>query len=252
MIRTIHTTLLLAFVLSLGATARSADAPDERSVVERAIKAAGGQEKLSHIKAMTWKAKGTLSIGGADNDFTSETTIQGLDHVKAVFHANFNGNEIEAMTVIAGNKGWRRFGDMKTELDKDAIANEKRMIYLQWIPTVLLPLSGKEFQTEGGAEEQVAGKPAVTLKVTAPDHQDFTIYFDKASGLPVKQVAKVVGFSGEDFTQETIYGGYKEVDGITKATKIESRRDGQKFVEYEISDFKALEKVDAETFKEPE
>ena len=54
---------------------------------------------------MTWKAKGTLSIGGADNDFTSETTIQGLDHVKAVFKANFNGNEIEAMTVIAGDKG---------------------------------------------------------------------------------------------------------------------------------------------------
>ena len=126
------------------------------------------------------------------------------------------------------------------------------MMYLQWIPTVLLPLKDKEFKIEAHGEEQVEGKPAIALRVTAPDKKDFTIYFDKSTGLPVKQVAKVIGFTGEEFTQDTIFGNYKDFDGIKKATKIESRRDGEKFVQYEISEFKALEKTDAGAFKEPD
>jgi hypothetical protein len=62
----------------------------------------------------------------------------------------------------------------------------------------------------------------------------------------------VIGFTGEEFTQETIYDGYKDFEGIKKATKIESKRDGEKFINYEITEFKALKSVDAGAFKEPD
>jgi hypothetical protein len=39
--------------------------------------------------------------------------------------------------------------------------------------------------------------------------------------------------------------------GIKKATKVEARRDGEKFLEQEITDFKPVEKVDPKTFPEP-
>ncbi len=90
------------------------------------------------------------------------------------------------------------------------------------------------------------------LKGTGPDGKDFQMYFDKTSGLPVKQVATVVGFDGNEFVQQTTYENYKEFDGIKRATKIATMRDGQKFMEQEISAFTLLGKVDPKTFAEPE
>ena len=94
-------------------------------------------------------------------------------------------------------------------------------------------------------------KPAVILKVTGPDGKDFTLSFDKDSGMPVKQVAKVVGFQGQEATVETTFSDYKDFGGIKKATKIKSTRDGERFQDLEVTEFKVLDKVDPDTFTEP-
>ena len=65
-------------------------------------------------------------------------------------------------------------------------------------------------------------------------------------------MAKVIGFDGQEFTQETTSQDYKDFDGIKKATKSDSKRDGEDFVKSEITEFKVLDKVDAKTFAEPE
>jgi hypothetical protein len=62
----------------------------------------------------------------------------------------------------------------------------------------------------------------------------------------------VVGFRGDEYTQETTFADYKDLDGIKKATKIVSKRDGEKFRDEEITEFKVLDKVDPKTFTEPE
>ncbi len=138
-------------------------------------------------------------------------------------------------------------------MDDDALANQKRNTYLRVLPVTLVPLKGKDFKLEAAGEEKVDGKPAVGIKVTGPDQKDFTLYFDKESGLPVKLVAKVVGFQGNEYTQETTYKDYKDFDGIKKATKVESKRDGEDFIKSEITEFKVLDKdkVDPKTFSEP-
>lgn len=249
MTRQLVAAMVLILVAGQGTLTRAQDA---KSVLDKAMKAMGGEKKLAEIKAVNWKGKGTLTFGDSDNPFTSETTLAGLDHLRSSFEANIMGNEIQATTVVAGDKGWRVFSDMKMELDKEGLLNEKRMMYLQLIPATLVSLRQKEFKVEIGATEKVGGREAHTLKVTGPDKKDFTLYFDGETGLPVKQVAKVIGFTGEEFTQETTYANYKDFAGIKKATKIENKRDGEKFVSYEITDFQVLKSVDASTFKEPD
>jgi 1,4-alpha-glucan branching enzyme len=247
----LHSLLVFVVFGALVGVARAADDAQASAILEKAIKALGGEEKLAKAKAITWKSKGTISFGDNDNPFTGQTTLQGIDHLRGEFEADFGGQMFKGVTVVAGDKGWRSFADMISEMDKDALQNEKRMMYLQFTSATLMPLKQKEFKLQTAADEQVAGKPAAALKVTGPDGKDFTLYFDKQSSLPVKQVAKVIGFMGEEFTQETTYDGYKDFDGIKKATKIEAKRDGQKFIEQEITDFKVLEKADAATFSEP-
>ena len=239
--------LAAVFVIGLSTQTRAADDKDTKAILDKAIKALGGEEKLAKAKAATWKTKGKISFGENDNAFKGDVTVQGLDHCRQ----EFEGDLGKFVMVLAGDKGWMAFGDNTTALDKDPLAGAKRDIYLQMIPVTLLPLKDKDFKIEAAGEEKVDGKPAVGLKVTAPDKKDFTIHFDKESGLPVKLAAKITDFGGAEVAQETTYSDYKEFDGIKKATKVVIQRDGKKFLEQQISDFKVLDKVDPKTFAEP-
>ena len=240
-----------ALAAGLGANARSDDR-DAQAVLDKAMKALGGEDKLAKLQAATWKAKGTIRIGGNDSDFTSQSTVQGPDQFRQEFEGEFGGNKVTGVTVLNGDKGWRKFGDNVMALDKAGVANQKRGVYLQMTPVTLLPLRGKGFKVRAAGEEKVGGQPAAVLEVTGPDGKDFKLSFDKKSGLPVKQVAKVPGFMGGEATQETTFGGYKDFGGIKKATKIDAKRDGEKFLEQEITEFKVVKKVDPKTFAEPQ
>ena len=228
------------------------DEAQSNAVLDKAIKALGGEAKLTKAVAFSRKAKGTISFGGNDSKFTSESIIQGLDRYQSTFEGEFEGNKVQGVTILNGEKGWRKFGDFKSEMDKDSTANEKRNVYLQVVPCTILPLKGKEFKVESAGELKVGDKPAAVLKVTGRDGKEFTLAFDKDSGVPVRLVAKVLGFQGEEFTQETTFGDYKDIGGIKLATKIESKRDGESFLKQEITEFTVLEKVDPKSFAEPE
>jgi hypothetical protein len=241
------TLLLCGFCVS----ARSAD-NDAAGLIDKAIAALGGEAKLSQGKAMTWNTKGTFTFGDNESQFTGSATAAGIDRIRQEFEGDFGGNKIKGVTVLDGDKGWRRFGDTTMPLDADGVSNEKRSVYLQVVPVTLLPLKGKGFKVESAGDEKLAGADAAGIKVTAPDGKDFKMFFDKQSHLPVKVVATVRGFQGQDFTQETTYADYKDLGGIKKATKIAAKRDGSPFLESEISDFKFLDTVDDKTFAEPQ
>jgi len=229
-----------------------ADDKDPNAILDKAIKAVGGEEKLKKAESITWKTKGTIKFGDNENEFKLHATAQGIDRSRREIEGDFGGEPRKFVVVLSGDKGWRKFGDEPMEMDDDALANEKRSVYLEILSTRLVPLKDKVFKLESAAEEKVDGKPAAGIKVTGPDKKDFTIYFDKETGLPVKTVAKVIGFTGEEHHQETTFKDYKDFDGIKKATKIEVKHDGMDFIKSEITEFKVLDKVDPKSFAQPD
>jgi hypothetical protein len=125
---------------------RAADTPDANATLDKAIQAIGGQEKLGKIQAVSWTTKGTITFNGSDNQVTGKTVLQGVDHSRQEFEGEFGGNPVTGVTIMAGDKGWRVFGGNRSDLDKEALANEKRRAYLALIPVTILPLKGKEFK----------------------------------------------------------------------------------------------------------
>jgi hypothetical protein len=243
--------LLTTILLTCPARLSRADDKDTAAILDKAIKALGGEEKLKKSEITTWKTKAKITFGGNDSDVTIQSTVQGLDHYRAEIEGKFGDNEFKGVVVVNGNKGWRVFGE-KMDLNEDDVSNEKRRVYLEAIPSRILPLKQKEFKVELAGEEKVGDKPAVAIKVTCPDGKDFKLYLDKESSLPIKMVAKVLDFTGEEYTQETTYKDYKDFDGIKKATKHDSKHNGDDFIQAEITEFKVLDKVDAKTFAEPD
>src|SRR5258707_12017180 len=94
---------LVAVFAVAGGSAR-ADEQEAKAVIDKAIKAAGGEEKLGNVGAATWKAKGKITFNDNTNDFNSQVTVQGLDHFRSEFEGEFNGNAVRGVTVLAGDK----------------------------------------------------------------------------------------------------------------------------------------------------
>ena len=242
---------LAALVLVVAGPAR-AEEGDAKAVIAKAIKELGGEEKLAKaLKGHTVKEKGTLSIMGSDNPISIEVTMAGLDKYRSKFKGEFGGMEIEGVTVLSGDKGTRSFAGNDMEMDKDGVASEKRNIYLAAVASLVVPLNEKGFKSEAAGEEKVDGKAAVVLKVTGPDGKDSKMYFDKQTGLPVRQVAKVNNFMGQEVTQETNYSNFKDMDGVKHAGKIIIKHDNEKLMELEITEFKIVDKVDTKIFDKP-
>jgi hypothetical protein len=249
MTRFLVAVLVSTFAVACG-TAR-ADEQEAKAVVDKAIKAMGGEEKLAKAEIIDWSGQTKMTFNDNTNEFKSHVTAKGLTHFRSEMDGEFNGNAFKGMIVLAKDKAWRKFGENQTELEGDALTNQKRNVYLQIIPATLVALKNKEFKLESTADEKVGDKPCAVVKVTAPDGKNFTLYFDKESGLPVKLTALVAGFQGNEAEQETTFNNYKDFGGIKKATKVETKRDGRTFMEQEITNFKVLDKVDADTFDEP-
>jgi hypothetical protein len=58
---------------------RSDDQDDLKMVIDKGIKAAGGEEKLTKFKAGTCKIKGKILEDGKEGTFTFEAFLQGPD-----------------------------------------------------------------------------------------------------------------------------------------------------------------------------
>jgi len=239
-------------LLLLGAAGSSrADDAKAVEIIDKAVKALGGEEKLSKIRAASWKSEGKVIINGSDNKFATGVTFQGDDRLRVEFEGDFGGNTIKGATVLAGDKGWRRINDNQQELDENDVKREKRTLYLILIPNLPNRLKDNGFKATADGEEKVGGKPADVLKIVGPDGKDFRLFFDKESGLPVQCVARVSGWNGEEFEQATTFADYKDFGGVKRPSKVASTRDGEPLSEQTIVEFKVLDDVPADTFAEP-
>lgn len=225
---------------------------DAAAILETAIKAHGGEAKLAKIKAATWTVKGTVYGSGDPTDYTEEWAIQFPSQFRVTLETDYNGIPITQVNVLNGEKGWfKRNKDETVEKDKDEIAADRRQMTIQWLAT-LLPLRDKAYTLTALPDTKVGDRAAVGIQAVTKDMPEVRLYFDKEKGLLLRLEFSVkVPGSSKEVKQEVLYENYSEVGGIQKAMKHTIRRDGKKFREQEISGFKLLDRLSAQSFEKP-
>jgi hypothetical protein len=237
---------LLCF-LPVGARAQD----ETKAILDKAIKAHGGAEKLAKEMAAHTKSKGTLSVAGMDLNITEETFVH-AGRLKSVLQLEAGGQTFNVTTVFNGEKAWVKEATGNTMELKDKLLEEtKEAIYLTRLARfVFLKDKGVELAPLG--EAKVNGKPAVGVKVASKGHRDVNLYFDKESGLLTKIERQALDqMTGQDVTEERIVPEYQDVDGVKVPKKVLVNRDGKKFVEVEILEVKFLDKFDDSEFAKP-
>jgi hypothetical protein len=226
---------------------RADDTATARAVIDKAIKAAGGEEKLAKFKNHTWKNKGTWYGLGDGVPYTASYAVAWPDKFRFEVEGGF-------MTyVIDGDKGWvQAMGGETHEFTKDEMADQKEVLHASRVFT-LLPLKDKAYKLSLLDETKVADKPAIGVKVSHKDYKDVLLYFDKDTGLLVKSEnkVKVPEEGNKEVNQETLYSDYQDVEGAKMAMKITHLRDGKKYAEGENFDIKIVDKHDDKTFAKP-
>jgi outer membrane lipoprotein-sorting protein len=234
----------LGLMLILSGASRAEDR-DCRAIIDKAIKAVGGEEQLTKHQAETFREKGTYYGEGAAQPYTGKYAVQFPDRFRMEIEGVFT-------IVLDGNRGWIAMGGNTQEMNKEQLAQQKESQYAGWVTTLLPLVKDKAFQLSGLGESKIGDRTVVGIKVTHPGHNEVKLYFDKESGLLVRSEYRYKDWmSGKDTEMVSNYENYKRFDGLKFPTKMEMKRDGKQFVEAEIEEVKPVEKFDVSIFAKP-
>lgn len=251
MTRFLTAALAAGIVLAVGGPARADDEADARKIVEKAVKAHGGQDKLDKFAGSTIKFKGKFHGIGEGLPMAGEVSSQGSDKLRIDIEIEADGQKIPIVNVIAGDKGWAKVAKDTTELNEEQLAEAKEQAFSGWI-TTLAPLKDKQFKLATLGEIKVDKRAAVGVKVSSKGHRDVELYFDKETGLLVKSEHRVKDeMSGQEVSEESFPSDYKEVQGTKQAHTFLVKRAGKLYMEGEASEIKLYDKLDASTFEKP-
>lgn len=242
----------VAGLLSFLNPVRAQEDAKSRAVVDRAIKAHGGLDKLTKLKASASKEKGKFHGLGDAVDFTGESAVQLPDRIRNEVKTQFGGQQVSFIQILNGDKGWVKFGEMTTEMNKEALAEAKEQMNAGNI-SHLAVLTNKDYKLAPLGEVKVGDHTAIGIRVERKGYRDVSLFFDKENYLLLKMETRGKDFmqGGAEFTSTNLYGDYKKVEGIMVPYKITIQRDGKAFVEAEVTEVKVSEKLDDSVFGKP-
>jgi hypothetical protein len=248
--RTLFRSTLAMTVLTFAALA--ARAQDTKAVIEKALKAQGGEDNLKKYPASRVKAKGRMALMGVEIEFTLDSSVQSPDKFRNNINIEVMGQKITIVQGYNGKMGWQSMLDQTMEVQGDQLDELKEEAYSNYLEQLYPLLHDQQFELKAVDGEKVDDKPTDGVKVSSRDHKDITLYFDKESGLLVKSRKKSKDPNGgQEVDAETYYKDYKEISGTKQSMKQLVMHGGKKFLEAELTDMKLQEKIDPSTFDKP-
>jgi len=244
--------MLLACVVGIVFSVAGVSRAEEQAqaVIDKAIKAKGGEEALAKYKAVTSKGKGMFYGMGDGIPYTMEVAHELPHKTKQAVNAEVQGNAFKMTTVICGDQGWVNTNGDTNELDKEKIDAQKSLLHADFIMT-LIPLKDKAYKISLIDDSKQDDKTLVGVKVSRKGHKDVSLFFSKDTGLLAKADYKGTDMTGQEVNQTVTFSDYKDVDGIKEPMKVTIKHDGQKYIESETIEMKHHEKLDGGVFAKP-
>ena len=245
-----RTLLLVVFTaaVSLGAPAPTDD--EARAVIERAVKAHGGFDRLSRVHADRVKSRGVLIVNGRETPFESETMVQLPNQFRNVLRLDGDRKAV-FVEVLNGDKVSFRLDGQPQKVDDNLTAEIRETMQLNQAIRLVPLLTDKTYKLEALGEVKVEDQPCLAVKATAKGRREVRLFFNKESGLLVKTEHPTDDGAGKEVVQEEFYSAFEDVKGYKRPKKVAAYRNGKKIMEAETTDVEYLDKVDESEFTKP-
>jgi hypothetical protein len=223
---------------------------DAKAILDKAVNAHGGADKLGKVKLLQSKAKGKIeAFGGLE--FTQESMVQHPDKLKEVIHLNVNGQQVDVTTIYNGKEGWIIQNGQSMPLEGallDAVKDAVDTLAL----ARLAFFGGKDYEVSPLGESKANDRAVLGVKVARKGHKDVNMYFDKGTGLLAKLEHQVKDpMSGQEMPEERFILEYQDVDGMKVGKKVTINRDGKKYMDAEVTEVKFSDKTNDAAFEKP-
>jgi zinc protease len=218
------------------------EAARARKLLDRAIIAKGGLEKLQAIKTVTASSATTLVTPDGPVQADTVTYIEYPDRFRVEAQLPMG----EVVQTYAAGEAWIKnpagIRSAPPEVTKDFEQSVKRDL----IPLLLSAARGEL------TVRPVAGKEPASqaVEVSAPDLTPVTLDIDAVTGFVTRQAYTSTGPSGEQLTEE-LFSDYRPVDGLLVAFKALVKRDGATVIERLVKDYRYNVSLDPALFKKP-
>lgn len=241
--------LALLWLLSAVVLTHAADADDARALVDQAIKAHGGAERLTKMRSQLRTFKGEIVSFGTPVPTTGDASMNLPEQWRWSFELNPGNQKIALGLAVNGAKGWRSGGGSVKELTKQEVDEMRDELYVAWLMT-LVPLTEKDVALTTLPEIKIGSDAAVGVKASRKGNADVKLYFDKKSNLLTK-VERRGKEAGLDITKEYFLSEPKDFDGLKLPSKHLELINGKKAAEWTITAYKFPSKVDDSVFNKP-
>ncbi|MFM8285876.1 MAG: hypothetical protein ACKOGA_04025 [Planctomycetaceae bacterium] len=217
---------------------------DLRKLLEEAIEAAGGAERLTRLKAQTWRSK--IRQLQEDPVVESETryALEWPDKLRIEWSYG--------VTLLrVGNKGWTKKGDEILQLGADQLLFLKEDMWINSLRT-LLPLRDPMARLQHVPDVEVDGRPTIGMRVSIKGHRDVVLLFAKETRLLAKAEYRSRGLSDPGKLQviEAFFSDYREVAGTQVPGLVTLSRAGEPYLEIENLDIERKESLDTRQYFE--
>jgi len=243
---------VLAIGLLLAARPGKADEQsDIKTLLDKATKAMGGQEKLAKLGTASAKGRLTGSPGGKEITLEMDALWQGMIQYRIEADVQQGGNNFKGLLVFNGDTAWFKKGYDTKDAPEGVAPFMQNIFYAGRIPQLLPVLSGEPFKLSLLADVMVGTQAAKGILISHNDRKDVSFYFDKENGLPIKSEVRLSEpQTNKEMIVEYQYSNYKDFNGLKLCGTIMMKLDGQDFM-LELSDIKGTEKVDDSRFDRP-
>jgi hypothetical protein len=244
--------LMATLLLGMAAPAWS-QGDNAKAIIEKAIQAQGGADKVAKLKVSHEKARGTFYLAEKEIPFKVEAYQQLPNQARTVITLNAGGMDRTIIEVVNGDKAWQSVNGVTTELDDKELADNKEALHASYVTTLLPLLNDKGFELKGLGEAKVDSKVVVGVKVSFKGRQDVKLYFDKESGLLVKVTRPTrEPIAMKPVIQDELFSDYKVVDGVKQPQRVLILHDGKKFMAVEFLEITFVPSFDAKLFARPQ
>ena len=224
----IHATAFLLASLSLLAGELQAQTKPS-TLLDRAMKAAGGESRLKEYRGLTWTGLGVVHIPDRDITIRGTWEIQPPDSAVVATYDTTRGPGTRRYLIVAAKQGWIK-RDTFTPLPEDILAEEQHQYYLYSLLR-LVPLEEKGVKLHAVFPDS-SGHAG--LRVERAGRLPVTMYFDSA-GQVVRMVTQFAlpGPVAGDLQVLSFYGSTGS-NGVRWFKRMEILRAGKPYFDLDV------------------
>lgn len=235
----------------IGSVHLAAAHADAKAVIDRAIQAHGGAEKIAKLKSARFRLQGVSFEGGREMSMTIEESWQLPSKYRTQSEFEVNGLKVIRILAIEGDKGWTSLNGAVQEMDSSAVAEMKEQVYSESYDKLYTLLNVSNFELTLLGDSNLDGRRVRGVAIAAKGHRAVTLYFDVSTGLLAKRAEKMKGEAGKEVLREVVFVDYRNFDGIKQATKLTAYYVGKKMIKARALEFKPLDRPDPALCSKP-